>query len=65
MRDSSSEATSPAIRAIARPWKIGSNRITMKPTTTAAAVSIIGRKRTAPASITACSSGMPCRTAAR
>ena len=36
--------------------------MTDAPTTTAAAVSIIGLKRTAPASITAWSSGMPCRT---
>ena len=60
MRDSSVEATSPAIREIASPWKIGSNKITLAPTTTAAAVSSIGRKRSAPASTTACSSVMPC-----
>ena len=48
MRDSASEAISPAISAMASPWKIGSNRITPEPTTTAAAVSIMGRKRTAP-----------------
>ena len=59
MRDSASEATSPAISAMARPWKMGSKRITPAPTTTAAAVSSMGRKRTAPASITASSSGMP------
>ena len=59
MRERSSEAISPAISAIASPWKIGSDRITDEPTTTAAAVSIIGRKRTAPASITASSSAMP------
>ncbi len=34
--------------------------MTDAPTTTAAAVSIMGRKRTAPASITARSSGIPC-----
>ena len=49
MRESKSEATSPAISEIASPWKIGSNRITPEPTMTAAAVNIIGRKRTAPA----------------
>ena len=59
IRDSSSDATSPAISEMARPWKIGSNRITAEPTMTAAAVSAIGRKRTAPASTTASSSGMP------
>jgi len=32
MRDRSSDATSPAISEIARPWKIGSNRITPAPT---------------------------------
>ena len=60
MRDRAREATSPAISEMASPWKIGSNRITAEPTTTAAAVSSMGRKRTAPASITASSSGMPC-----
>ena len=60
MRESSVEATSPAIREIARPWKMGSKRITLAPTTTAAAVSSMGRKRTAPASTTASSSAMPC-----
>jgi AcrB/AcrD/AcrF family len=39
---------------MARPWKIGSKRITPAPQTTAAAVSSMGRKRTAPASITDC-----------
>ena len=62
MRESSSDATSPAISEIARPWKIGSNRITPAPTMTAAAVSAIGRNRTAPASTTACSSGRPSRS---
>jgi hypothetical protein len=42
------EAISPAVRERARPWKIGSKRITDEPTMTAAAVSIMGRKRTAP-----------------
>src|SRR6187549_640773 len=42
-----------AINEIANPWKIGSNRITADPTITAAAVSAMGRKRTAPASTTA------------
>ena len=31
MRDSSSDATSPAISEIASPWKIGSNRMTADP----------------------------------
>ena len=39
MRDSSNDAISPAINEIAKPWKIGSNKMTMDPTTTAAAVS--------------------------
>src|SRR5439155_3712136 len=59
MRESSKDAISPAIKAIASPWKIGSNRITDEPTITAAAVSIMGRKRTAPASMTAWSMGIP------
>ena len=49
----SNEATSPAIQEMANPWKIGSARITAAPTITAAAVSTMGRNRTAPASITA------------
>ena len=49
MRLRSSEATSPAIRDMASPWNMGSKRITEAPTTTAAAVSIMGRNRTAPA----------------
>src|SRR5512137_2065353 len=44
---------------MASPWKIGSKRMTKAPTTTAAAVSSMGRKRTAPASTTASASGMP------
>jgi hypothetical protein len=44
---------------MANPWKIGSKRITKLPTTTAAAVSNMGRKRTAPASMIASSSGNP------
>src|SRR6266498_689691 len=59
MRLMSREATSPAMSEIARPWKIGSNNITVAPTTTASAVSSIGRKRTAPASTTASPSGIP------
>jgi hypothetical protein len=62
IRDSSSDATSPAISEIASPWKIGSNRMTAEPTMTAAAVSAIGRKRTAPASTTASSIDIPSRT---
>lgn len=38
------EATSPAISDRARPWKIGSNRMTEAPTTTAAAVSSRGER---------------------
>jgi len=59
MRDSRSDATSPAISEIARPWKIGSKRMTAAPTIMAAAVRAIGRKRTAPASTTACSRESP------
>jgi len=44
-----SDAISPASSEIARPWKIGSARITTEPATTASAVSSIGRNRTAPA----------------
>ena len=53
MRDSSSEATSPAISEMARPWKDRIEQDHAAPTTTAAAVSTIGRNRTAPASTTA------------
>src|SRR5205807_7533277 len=60
MRDRTVDATSPAMSERASPWKIGSNRMTLAPTTTAAAVKSIGRKRTAPASTTASSSDMPC-----
>src|SRR5712691_528645 len=49
------------MRLKARPWKIGSASITALPASTAAAVSIIGRKRTTPASSTASASGMPSR----
>jgi len=49
----------PLISATASPWKIGSSTITSPPTTTAAAVSAIGRKRTAPASSTASRSDRP------
>ena len=38
MRLKKSEATSPAMREMASPWKIGSNKITAAPTTTAIAV---------------------------
>ena len=47
------ETTTPEMSATASPWKIGSSRITMPPTTSAAAVRAIGRKRTAAALITA------------
>ena len=59
IRLSNKDATSPAINEIARPWNIGSKRITAEPTTTAAAVSVMGRNRTAPASTTAWASGSP------
>ena len=62
MRERRVAATSPIIRLMARPWKIGSKRMTNEPTTTAAAVSSMGRKRTAPASTTASSSAMPWRS---
>ncbi len=45
--------TAPEIMAMPSPWKIGSPTITAPPTTTAAAVSRMGRARTAPASTTA------------
>ncbi len=60
MRDRTVEASSPAMNDSASPWKMGSNKITLAPTTTAAAVSSMGRKRTAPASTTASSSDIPC-----
>jgi len=59
MRLIASDAISPAASDSASPWKIGSKRITAAPTTTARAVSSIGRKRTAPASTTASATGMP------
>src|SRR5579883_958441 len=58
-RNSKREATSPAINEMANPWKIGSARMMADPTTTAAAVNSMGRNRTAPASITASSKGIP------
>ena len=61
MRLMSNEATSPAIKEMANPWKMGSARMTAAPTITAAAVSTMGRNRTAPASITARSNGIPSR----
>jgi len=45
--------------AMAKPWKIGSKTMTKLPTTTAAAVRSMGRKRTAPASMIASSSAIP------
>jgi hypothetical protein len=42
----SNDAISPAINEIANPWKIGSARIALAPTTTASAVNNIGRNRT-------------------
>src|SRR3712207_7618204 len=53
------EVMVPPISDMARPWKMGSNNITMAPRTTPPAVSIIGVVRTAPASMTACLRGMP------
>src|SRR5215472_15772345 len=58
MRLMNSDASSPAMSEIASPWKIGSNRMTDPPTTTARAVRSMGRNRTAPASMTASPSGM-------
>ena len=40
MRERNVEATSPAMSDTARPWKMGSNKITNAPTTTAAAVMV-------------------------
>lgn len=54
-----SDAMAPKSREIARPWKIGSVRMTRPPTTTASAVSIIGRNRTAPDSTHASASDRP------
>jgi len=51
-RERKRDATSPAMRESARPWKIGSKRITPAPTTTAACGEHHGRNRTAPASTT-------------
>ena len=62
MRESSVDAISPAIKDIAKPWNIGSNSITKEPTTTAAAVKSIGRKRMEPASTTASFKGRPSAT---
>ena len=45
MRDNASEAISPAISAMARPWKMGSNRMTLDPTTTADAVFVTRNAR--------------------
>ena len=53
------DTTTPAMRATASPWKIGSSRMTTPPTTSAAAVSAIGRNRTAAALVTAAASGSP------
>ena len=44
---------------MASPWKIGSNNMTKAPITTVPAVKRIGVVLTAPASITACLSGIP------
>ena len=59
MRLMSRLAISPNMSEMAKPWKMGSARITEEPTTTARAVSSMGRKRTAPASTTASARGRP------
>ena len=59
MRENTVAATSPVMSEMAKPWKIGSKRITKAPPTTLTAVSSIGRNRTAPASSTALARGMP------
>ena len=53
------EVMVPPISETARPWKMGSNKMTMAPKTTAPAVKIMGVLRTAPDSMTACLSGQP------
>jgi hypothetical protein len=67
MRLISSDATSPAISEIGQALenRIESAESPLAPTTTAIAVSSIGRNRTAPASTTASASGMPSRSVAR
>ena len=57
MRDSRSEATSTGHKRNRQALKNRSNSITAEPAMTAAAVSNIGRNRTAPASMTAAASG--------
>ena len=52
----------PKISAIASPLNIGSSRMKKAPMIAAAAVSVIGRARTAAASITACFNTIPCAT---
>ena len=59
MRLMSKEAISPAISEMAKPLEDRVGQDDAAPTTTASAVSSIGRKRTAPASTTASSKGMP------
>ena len=49
----------PPINEIAKPWKIGSNKIINAPITTVPAVNKIGVVLTAPASITACYNAIP------
>ena len=49
----------PPINEMARPWKIGSERMITAPNATAPAVSSIGVVLTAPASMIACLSGIP------
>ena len=53
------DARAPNIRAMARPSKIGSKRMTTAPTTTVPAVRRIGRSRTLPASTTASAKDRP------
>ena len=53
------DEASPNSSEIARPWKIGSNRITAAPIIAAKAVSTIGLKRIAPASSRTSRNGLP------
>jgi len=48
MPGSSVEPTSPVINEIAKPWKIGSKKMTPASATTAGGVRSVGRKRTPP-----------------
>ena len=52
-RVSAVDTTAPPMRAMPRPWKMGSATMTAPPMTTAAAVRMIGRARISPDAITA------------